>query len=587
MNKELQQLKRALQRMEKPTLDIKTRHRMRVCLMKRMEETGVKSTTTSSLENVSQIVKRYASVRPSATVKAKMKEVVMKAIAQRPIRLSSFSGIARQWQKVLATLLITVLSFTSLTVYFSDIPVIRAAQKTTFQHLYGDVDVLREGESIEAYRYMTLQEDDIIVTGENGLAIIRYFDDSVSRLSPRTELKIHRLYQDNIGLAKTEVEVELTRGRMWNQVVNLVDDQGSFEVITDTVKARTSEKASFDIVRDDVQEKVAVAVFENKVEVRVPEKRKEHKKVVVEGYAYEVDHNRVNEEKIALHDEEEQLWVTVNQTEDKNYKKQVEEEKDLATKEEAGVLPSDPFYSAKKLNETTKLLVTTDTVERDKIRVDIAVKRLTEAGALLSDGNEEDAHKVLEEFSKRIEEVQEAVQKSPELQEYVYTSFASKAKDYSTTLPDSPRYKAKEALREAKLSLALSDEEKSEVTLKNANERVLEARELFGEQKQDHAQETLLQATQDIVKVAQEDDNKSVRGDEQKEETLSTVRVLKGAVEEDETVTREVKHIIDVAEEALEEVEDPIIESDSAVVISIDEELDGQTTTVQLKEVQE
>lgn len=587
MTKDIQQLERALKRMKKPTLDNKARLRMRAGLMKRMQNPATQNTLYPSLEKVAKTIKRYADVRPSVTLKAKMKETVMRAIEKRPIRLFPFSGITRQWQKVLAMLLVTVLSVTSFTVYFADIPVIRAAQKTTFQHLYGDVDVIREGEKIKAHRYMELKEGDIVVTGEKGLAIIRYFDDSVSRLSSQTELKMQRLYQDYVGLAKTEVEIELARGRVWNQVVNLVDDHGSFEVSTNKIKARTSERASFDITRDDVQKKVAVAVFGNKVEISVPEKRRKHKKVVVEGYTYEIDDMLVSEERIALNDEKDKLWVEVNRAEDKNYKKQIEKEKDNSTKEEAGVLPADPLYPAKKLKETTKLLVTSNNIERDKIQIDIAVKRLTEASALLSEGNEEDAQKLLEEFSKRVEEVTDSVQQSAEFHDYAYTVFASKAKDYSMTLPDNPRYKAKEALRGAELSLALFGVEKSEVTLKNANERIIEARELFSEEKQEEAQEALLKAAQEIVKVAQEEKSGSIAEHEQKEETLSTVRALKGSFEEDENVSQEIKQVIDFAEEALEEVDEPIPESDLATVLSVDEELIDDQSKVQLKEVPE
>jgi len=198
---------------------------------------------------------------------------------------------------------------------------------------------------------MQLEEGDIIVTGESGLAVIRYVDDSVSRLSPLTELRMQRLYQDEDVQSKTEIKVELTKGRIWNQVVNLVDDQSSFEVNVKDVKARTSEKASFDIVHDD---KVEVAVFSNKVEVSVPEKKQENMRVVVEGYSVEVENHKSTEDKILLETKEDELWVEVNKAEDKHYKQTVDKEKEEEGKVDAGVLPSDPLYSAKKLNESTK-----------------------------------------------------------------------------------------------------------------------------------------------------------------------------------------------------------------------------------------
>ena len=232
------------------------------------------------------------------------------------------------------------------------------------------------------------------------------------------------------------------------------------------------------------------------------------------------------------------------------------------------------------------MLVTNNDLERDKIQIDIAVKRLTEASALLSDGNEEDAQDILEEFLKRIEDVENSVKQSADLQNYAYTVFESKAKDYSTTLPDGSRYKAKEALREAQLSFALSGVGKSELMLKKANERIGEARELFSEKKQEEAQEVLLQAMQEIVNVSREEKNGSFVEHEQKEETLATVRAFKSSFEGDKNISQEAKQIVDLAEEALTEVEDPAPESDSAVVISVDEDLNDRAT-VQLKEVPE
>lgn len=583
MDKDLIQLEKALSNIKKPSLSTEAKNRMRRNMLAHIENPISSDVKYPSLEKVGNYIKKVASdISPSAIFKAKAKENVLAFAGKRKMTPNFIWSFTRNWQKVLATFMIGVISLTSMTVYFADIPVTRAAKKTSFQEIYGDVDVIRGNERVEAFKYMQLQEGDIIVTGENGLAVVRYFDDSVSRLSPLTELRMRRLYQDENVKSKTKVEIELTQGRVWNQVVNPVDEQSSFEVSIDKVKARTSEKASFDIARNADDEKVAVAVFENKVEVSVPEKRKEKKKVVVEGYQVEVDDDESKEDKITLTTKEDELWVQVNQAQDKNYKKIVDKEKEDESKEEAGVLPADPLYSAKKLNETTKLLVTTDHTQKSKVKVDIAVKRLAEASALLSDGDTEAAEDVLDEFSAIIDEVSHEIGDSEELKQYVKSSFADKEKDFSTVLPDGNRYPAKEALREAKLSFAITDEEKKETTLKTANEKVVEAKELFKDEKKDHAQETLLEAAKDIVTASSDEDEVvDLDAAEQKEEVLSTVRVLKGAVEEDAEVTEEVKKIIEVTEDALEKPVEVAEESDSAVVVEIDE------ATIQLQEVQE
>ncbi|MBA4336246.1 hypothetical protein C0416_00545 [bacterium] len=584
MKNDFTKLEKALRGLEKPLLSSESRENMRRDMLLRMNDSTPAELKYPSLERVKEYIKKVARItEPSPVFKASVKENVLAFVERKRLGSNFIWGMARSWQKVLATFMVGIISLSSFTVYFADIPVARAEKMTAFQDIYGNVEVLREGKSIEATKYMQLLEGDIVVTGENGLAVIRYFDDSVSRLSPFTELKMQRLYQDKKIKAKTKVEIELMNGRVWNQVVNLVDEQASFEVSVNNVKARTSEKASFDISSKESNNKVSVAVFENKVEVSVPEKRKENKQVVVEGYSVEVVENGSMENKIVLNSKEDELWVQVNKAEDKQYKMVVDKEKEEESKKEAGVLPADALYSAKKINESTKLLVTTDKTEKNKVKVDIAIKRLAEASALLSDGDKEGAMAPLDDFAKIVDEISYEVEGSEELRDYVRSAFADKEKDLSTVLPDGNRYMAKEALRDARLKLAVTDEEKNEVSLKSATEKVVEAKELFEDEKQEHAQVTLLEAAQEIVTVSSDEnvivDQKTL---DQQQQTLSTVRVLKGAVEDKEDIKVEVQMIIDATEEALENPVEVLPEMDSAVVITIDEE-----PKVQLQEGQE
>lgn len=587
MEKEIIKFEEALKALKKPELSEDLKGRMRRDILLRINEPFCFESKYPSIERVKRYIGKVARItEPSVFIKSKIKENVLTFVENNRLGSNFVWGIARSWQKVIATFMVGVISMCSFTVYFAGIPVTKAAKKTVFHEVYGDVDVVRDGEYIKASKYMELWENDIVSTGENGLAVIRYFDDSVSRLSPLTELKMQRLYQDQNIRAKTKVEVELTRGRVWSQVVNLVEEQSSFEVYIKSVKTRSSGKASFDINHNDDLNKTSVAVFENKVEVIVPEKRKENKKVVIEGYSVEVYEDESIKEKKAYMNDNDDLWIAVNKAEDKQYKKVVDKEKDEESKKDAGFLPTDALYSAKKINESTKLLVTTDKVSKNKIKVDIAVKRLDEASALLVGGNEDGATKQLEDFYKIIDEISAEIGGSDEIKEYIQYAFADKEKDLSTVLPDGKRYKAKEALRTAKLKLAITGEEKNQVSLKSATEKVVEAKELFGEEKQEHAQLTLLEAAKEIVDISSTGSGSDggLKTVQQKEQTLSTVRVLKGLVEKDEEINVEVKMIIDATEQALEKPLETVeyIDSDSAIVIDIEEE-----TKVQLKEGQE
>jgi len=582
MEKKLIQLEKALRSVKKLSLSAKTKESMRRNLLMHMETPISSDIKYTSLERVSVYIKKLAKItEPSNIFKAKIKENILSTISKHRFGYNFFMGFGRNWQKVFSVFMIAVLSFSSMVVYFVDIPITMAAKKTSFQNLYGDVEVARDGQTINAFKTMQLEEGDVIITGAGGVAVIRYFDDSISRLYPLTELKIQRLYQDKDVMSKTKVEVELTHGHVWSQVVNLVGDQSSFEIMANDVKTKTSHKASFDMNYVKSRKKLSVSVFENKVEVSVPQKKERNKEIVVEGYVLNVDKNKSKQDKIKLKTEDK-LWVNVNKNEDKQYKNKVDEEKTAESKKKAGVLPGDPLYPAKKLNESTKLLVTMDDKDKNKLKVDIAVKRLTEAITLLSDKDKDSAQAVLDEFSQVVDDLATEVKDNDELMAYAKSSFQDEEKDLSIVLPDDDKYVAKEALRDAELKLAITPEDKKRTSLKLATEKVIESKELFQDDKSNSGNQTLLNATTEIVNVSVDDsgieDPKII---EQKEDTLSTIEVLKEVVNDGTDENPTVKKVIGITEDTLKESMDNT-ESDQAIVLTINDE-----SRAPLKEVQE
>jgi len=67
---------------------------------------------------------------------------------------------------------------------------------TKLDYVEGDVSVERAGERLEVVPGMEIFEEDQIQTGENGLAVIKYFDDSISRLSADSKLLVSSLKKD-------------------------------------------------------------------------------------------------------------------------------------------------------------------------------------------------------------------------------------------------------------------------------------------------------------------------------------------------------------------------------------------------------
>ncbi|TAK03647.1 hypothetical protein EPO34_00590 [Patescibacteria group bacterium] len=70
---------------------------------------------------------------------------------------------------------------------------------------------------------------DAVTVSEDGFATLRWFDDSVSRLSGGAELRISAADYDPEEISETHVEFEVVKGAVWSKAMNLVDADSTFE----------------------------------------------------------------------------------------------------------------------------------------------------------------------------------------------------------------------------------------------------------------------------------------------------------------------------------------------------------------------
>jgi hypothetical protein len=558
MDKNLQKLAGALKGIKKPSLSaseskiIKERVFSRIYESKRIQESKSETPLLSHSLNLLRIaVKKAASgVSLSAQKRARMKERVISAIEKTSGKRLFTPAFKSVLQKSAAVFVIAALALTSFTVYLSDLPVTKAARTTYFQDVSGVVEVVRNNKLMDAHEDMILEQGDIVITGANGIAVIRYLDDSVTRLSPLTELKLNRLYRDVENNAKTAVELELSYGRVWTQVINLVDKESSFELSTDDIVAASGKVASFDVEKN---ENVSVKVFDNTVEVSVKDKDKQKKQYLSEGYEMSVDKDLSNFKKIVVNrdDEDEESWIKINKVKDKEYKEEVEKEVKEQQKKEAGVLPKDPLYSVKKLSENTKVLMAGDDNSKTRLKVDMAKKRLLEAGAMFDSGEDEKAKEALDEFSSLVSDIKGSVRESEELKKHVKDVFSSQTKELAVISPGSPYYPVKESLREAKKELALSELEKKETAFETASEKIHEAKDLVEEKQNDAAADALVQANENVSEAASDEVDDDVLNAHV--ETLSSIKLLKKRLNADYDNTRELNRLVDTTEKSLKE----------------------------------
>jgi len=499
MKQEFEKLQIALYNMNKPSVDHLQKERIKKAVFNNIKQ-GV-SADLGSVKGLQLAIKKLSVViRPSAVFAAKIKEKVFAFIEKNSAGPSFFRKFVWNTEKVFASLLLVTVVSGIFFVYVADIPITRAAKRTYINEVAGRVDVLRGTELLSAYAGMELAEGDTIVSEDTGSAEIRYCDDSITRISPQTQIKLQKLFIDKENFSKTNVEVELLSGRVWSQVVNLVGGESSFNIKTTEMKATVENKASFDVKNTVNTQKTEVSVFLNKVKVALPKSDNKNDKLLLEGYSLEVNNEQPLQEKIVIKPDisENEAWVKNNKVKDKKYVEKVTEEVKATQKEQAGVLPDDPFYTAKKLNEGTKLLVTSDPNEKVKLQIEIAKKRLIEANTLFAEGKTEQAQNILNEFKSSVSDISPSILASEELKNYAETQFSEESKKLALILPDNPSYPIKEALREAKEILTNSPEEQKSVALDHASEKINEAKDLVNDNKSGIAADTLQDVKNDV-----------------------------------------------------------------------------------------
>jgi len=525
MKNDYEKLKIALYNINKPSFDASRKESIKKAVFNGINNNLIAE--ESSLRRLQSAIKRIVQkVVPSPVLAARVKEKVFSFVEKHSAGPNFFWKITWRIEKVFAgMLLFTMVSGLTL-MYIADIPVTKAAKRTCVQEITGDVKILRGDQIIDAYSGMGLNEGDTVVTNDGSVAEIRYFDDSITRISPSSQVKIQKLFQDSRSSTKTRVDIELIHGRIWSQVVNLVGAESSFNVNTTEVETTAQGKASFDVQNVENSKKTEVAVFGNKVRVSLPKKIEDKSKLILEGYSLEVNNEQPQMEKIVIKPKisEEETWVKGNIIKDKKYVEQVTSEVTEAGKQQAGVLPDNPLYTAKKLNEGTKMFVTGNENDKIKLQIDNAKTRLLEANAYFADGKTEEAEALLNEFKTVVNEISDSIKSSDELRSYAESQFAEESKKLAVMLPDSSLYPVKEALRDAKMQLAINADEQKAIALDHASEKMIEAKELVNENKNDMAVETLENVKNDVkAGIGETEDAAS---------TLATAKVLTNTVQE-------------------------------------------------------
>jgi len=372
------------------------------------------SSVSGMIEKVRGI---FETVDLSAQKKAYVKERILERITSYSRMRFYFSRFFVSQKKAWAYLVLTLFVFNIFIFVDGGVPVVEA-KSTILQNVFGNVQVFRDGESLKGQNDFVLLQGDVVKTENKSKAMIRFFDDSISRLQENTEVVLSRLFLDETG-SVTEVLLDVRGGVVWSKVCKFVPGDTEFSVKGDNVFAQAKEKAAFNVSAGREGD-FKVDVFENKVDLHVVRGDKVVSESVSEGTSANVEKEAETISLVNLPEPDE--WVSENLNEDKRHLGEVIEETKEVIAEEAGVLPENILlHPIKRIKEDTTLLFAFDDVEKAKIRLEIAEKRLLEAEAFVARGEKLELSDFKKGFESSVDEFRALMAdiKKVDLVEYV------------------------------------------------------------------------------------------------------------------------------------------------------------------------
>ncbi len=380
------------------------------------------------------------------------------------------------WQVFRRTLAGTVaVAVVLLTLHtlFTQAPYI-SANSMSIHIIYGGVAVETSDGLIKGYEGQSINEGDIIITGEseNALIELNIFDNAVIRLGDNTSIAIDKVTQEEDVILSLE-------GKIWVKTFeneSHLKIKASESTIITVPRGAASILSNNRVTRVLTRENIALVEVNNTEsgnikaqKVQVPA---EHIVNIPKALQKNPEKN-IESQKVASAEKifGDGNWIQTNEEQDKIFKENLEQQKRKDIKKSAGVLPGSTLYTAKKIGEGARFSITAKS-NQYLAKLDQATARLHEAVMLFEEEYNEEANKALEEYRAIIteiyqhqllggqaERVNEAVQKH--LNE-INNSLAI------AITPDMKAYQAKEVIESLILGISSKEEvvkEKDDIAL--------------------------------------------------------------------------------------------------------------------------
>jgi len=289
----------------------------------------LKSKIFTKLKADSRLLSEVCNVSRSTVLdlnsKARIKESLFEKIENSFRNTFSWASFFAFHKKLMGASLAFVLFVMTFVMFRVDNAVVSAASISYISSFEGDVFLYRDGEALQCEIGFVVEEGDQIITADDSVVEILFFDDSKARLAPNSHLSIDVLFEENIDSAQnsnddessdsdsnydavtdfensddenvaignfsenfnsfesfedvetlgftdnienvetvSSVELNLLDGRIWSDVVDLPGKDSSYVLkVSDTYVS--AESASFDVELSN--DEVYVAVFDDSVNV--------------------------------------------------------------------------------------------------------------------------------------------------------------------------------------------------------------------------------------------------------------------------------------------------------------------------------
>lgn len=531
--------------LEKPSIEFKHKDELKKNIMGRIKSPDVELLPFSVKSLPNLLKQSVAGIALNTMTKAKIKERVFEMIDNHSQKRFFFSNFFLFNKRLLSSVLLVAIFFGTFNFLNINTRVVRAATFTILKSYVGEVSVNRFGDFVELKPGMKLLESDVVYTGDDGRAVIEYFDNSVSRLASGTRVILEKLQRPNEYSIETNVEVEVVQGVVWSKVLNLVGDHSSFIVDAKDYSA-SARKAAFNVKVDE--DGLEIGVFHHTVDVS-DQDGIEHllsgEKLLVKEGAVKVREVR----NLDKNDKENDSWVKENLEFDRRYLSEVENRLLIAKAEAVGVDIDDDLSFDKSLRENALLFLTFDDVKFQKIELDLAEKNFIAAqvklhNEKLTDEERAQADDAIKVFSNKVKDFYNLTDEiaatdkeySTELKTYISEKINSHKKDLGVVMPNSPVYVAVKVVDELQLLQADDDSEMAEIKLGQAVDKLATAEGIADNGDWALASEVVDEYKEDVSSALKliddidESDDKSKKNKERLTEKASRDLALLGSI---------------------------------------------------------